>query len=191
MNDALAIYTPLGAEGYELCHPVNPDDFERVNVEVNGVSRRSGWRPPQMEIVQDDEGKQLIASDAPWLGSHALIFKRSAIERLESELLTHGELLPAKCASEDVWIYNPTRVLDALDESAASVLRFEDGRIMMIQRYAFKEAVVRNADVFKIRGMRVSPTFVSQAFVDRWSASGLKGLEFKKVWSLPQGRERS
>lgn len=180
----MAIYTPLGADGYELCHPINPDDFEEINVEVDGSPRRSGWKPMEMEIVREDAGKkQLIASDAPWLGSHALVFKRRAVEKLENELLTYGELLAAKAASEDVWIYNPRRVLDALDESEASVLRFDDGRIMMIQRYAFKEDIVRDTDIFKIPGIRVSPTFVSQAFVDRWNASGLKGLEFKKVWS--------
>lgn len=183
MRDKLAIYTPLGADGYELCHPINPDDFEKINIEVNGAPRRSGWKPIQMEIVRNDAGRQLIASDSPWLGSHALVFKRRAVEKLENELLTYGELLPAKCASADVWIYNPTRVLDALDEAAASVLRFDDGRIMLIQRYAFKEDDVRDIDVFKIPGIRVSPTFVSQAFVDRWNGSSLKGLEFRKVWS--------
>jgi hypothetical protein len=31
----------------------------------------------------------------------------------------------------------------------------------------------------------VSPIFVSHRFVDRWEASGLKGLEFKQVWAPP------
>lgn len=183
MKALLAIYTPLGADGYELCHPTNPDDFERINSEVNGVSRRSKWDPIHMDILREDEGKQLIASDSPWLGSHALIFRRSAISKLESELLTYGELLSLACTSADISLYNPTRVLDALDESASSVLRFPHGRIMMVQQYAFKEDAVRNIHIFKISNLRVSPTFLSQAFVDLWNASGLTGLEFQKVWS--------
>jgi hypothetical protein len=186
VKESLTIYMPLGADCYELCHPANEDDFERINVEINGVPRRSGWRPIQMQLLRVDEGRQLITSDSPWLGPHALIFGHNAIEKLEGELLKSGELLPLTCKSADVWIYNPTRVLDALNESASSVLRFEDGRIMMIQRHVFLEEVVRTADVFKIHGLRVSPTFVSHFFVDRWNAAGLTGLEFKKVWSSSQ-----
>lgn len=183
MKKALGIYTPSGADGYELCHPTNHDDFERINIEVNGVPRRSGWRPIRMDIVREDAGTPLMASDSPWLGSHALILKRKAMASLQSQLLMYGELLPLACASADVWIYNPTRVLDALDESASSILRFDDDRIMLIQRHAFREEVIRDVDVFKIDSLRVSPTFVSQAFVDRWNASGLVGLQFNEVWS--------
>ena len=53
----------------------------------------------------------------------------------------------------------------------------------MIQRYVFRSDLVRDVDVFKVPNLRVSPTFVSQRFVDRWNESGLKGVEFNKVWT--------
>ena len=82
-------------------------------------------------------------------------------------------------------MYNPTRVIDALDETVSSVQRFTGGRIMMIQRHVFRVAVIGGIDVFKSPNLRVSPTFLSHRFVDRWNASGLKGLEFKQVWASP------
>jgi hypothetical protein len=82
-------------------------------------------------------------------------------------------------------MYNPTRVVEALDEPASSVIRFSDGRIMMIQRHVFRADVIGETDVFKLPNLRVSPTFLSQRFVDRWEASGLKGLDFERVWVPP------
>jgi hypothetical protein len=182
MKEESGIYVPSGSDGYELCHPVSPDDFERINVEVNGTPRRLEWKPIAVRFVHEDRGRRLLAADSPWLGSHALIFKRGAVEGLGAELLHSGELLPLTCVEADVWTYNPIRVIDALDEVASSVLRFGDGRPMLIQKYVFRADIVGSNDIFKIPNLRVSPTFVSQKFVDRWRTSGLKGLDFTQVW---------
>jgi hypothetical protein len=181
VNRDLGIYTPIGASGFELCHPVHTKDFDRIIREIDGVSRKSNWTTIEMKIVREDEGGQLKESDAPWLGSHALVFRSHAVEKLNTELLAFGELLPLECGEGGLWIYNPGPVLDALDVSRASVVRFRDGRIMMVERYAFKEDVIRGVHIFKIAGMKVSPTFVSQQFLDLWVSCGLRGLEFQKV----------
>jgi hypothetical protein len=108
------------------------------------------------------------------------------MEALRRTLGAFGEFLPVKCSSVDLWIYNATRVVDALDPVASSALRFDDGRIMMIQRHVFREPIVSGVDAFRISGMRVSPIYVSQKVVDQWHASGLRGLEFEEVWSPAQ-----
>ena len=179
------IYTPLGTDGVELCHPVDQADFERINVSIDGAARQASWKPIQMRIVKEDEGKTLAPSDSPWLGSHALIFRSSVVYVLGALLRRYGELLPVSCPDTDLWIYNPTNVIDALDEDLSSVFRFDDGRIFMIGRYAFCPSVVADSEIFKIPSLRVSPTFVNHCFVDRWKESGLTGLEFKQVWAAP------
>ena len=185
MRSELGIYTPLGLDGYELCHPVRQDDFETINVELNGAPRQSSWKPISMRLIREDEGQKLAMSDSPWLGAHALIFRANAVEALGPMLREGGELLPLACAEADVAVYNATRVIDALDEAASSVLRFGGGRIMMIQRHVFRAELINEVDVFKIPNLRVSPTFVSHRFVERWKASELKGLEFRQVWAPP------
>jgi hypothetical protein len=184
MKSKCAIYTPLGLDGYELCHPVRQEDFVTINDEVNSTPRQSKWKPIPMRIIREDEGQRLVASDSPWLGAHALIFRPNVLEALGPIIRQHGELLPLVCDDAEVIMYNPTRVIDALDEGASSVLRFSNGKIMTIQRHVFRSDVVGELDVFKIPNLRVSQTFLSQRFVDRWTASGLRGLEFKQVWSL-------
>src|SRR4030095_1117901 len=178
------IYVPLGLEGYELCHPVRQDDFERINVEINGTPRgESDWKPIPVRLVRENQGLEHLGSDSPWLGSHALIFSAGAVGVLGTLLREYGELLPLACSEADVLIYNPIRVIDALDERSSSILRFSDGRIMMVKRHVFRHEIVQDVDVFKIPNLRVSPTFVSQRFIEVWEASGLKGLEFKEVWA--------
>ena len=179
-----SLYTPCGLDGYELCHPINQSDFETINTLVNGVPRASRWNPIAMRTILQDEGRTLLKSDSPWLGAHALMFKPRALTALAPLLDAYGELLPLLANEGTISMYNPTRVLDALDESRSALHRFSDGSIMMIQRYAFREEIIRGVDIFKISALRVSPTFVSQRFVDLWHSSGLRGLEFECVGSV-------
>jgi hypothetical protein len=180
-----AVYVPCGLDGYELCQPVNQDDFEAINVQVNGASRGATWRPIRVRLVRQDEGRPLIESDAPWLGSHALIFKPRALELLGPLLREYGELLPLTSREAELCIYNPTRILDALDEGNSSLRRFSTGRVMMVEKYVFRPTVISDSPVFKIPNLRVSPTFVTQRFVDLWTSTGLRGLEFRHVWTGP------
>jgi hypothetical protein len=185
MTAKAGIYTPLGLDDFELCHPINGQDFERINLEINGAPRQSSWEPIPMRLVHNDEGRRLLKSDSPWLGAHALIFRENAIHLMGSTLRAHGELLPLACSEADLWIYNPTFVIDALDEASSSIQRFHNGRIMWIQQHVFRARVLGDVEVFKIPNLRVSPTFFSHRFVDRWHASGLTGLEFIQEWASP------
>jgi len=178
----MKIFTPLSLDGFELCHPENQEDFETIIELINGEPRRMNWLPLKVKILRDDEGINLASSDAPWLGSHALIFRPSAIKALTILLEEYGEVLDLCCSDGVVSIYNPTRVLDALDEEASSVLRFNDGRIMRIVRYVLRPEVVNSVHIFKIPNLRNSPTFVSEKFVALWESANLKGLTFKLVW---------
>ncbi len=176
------IYEPLGMDGYELCHPVVKGGFEQISILMNGTPRLPSWRGIQMQIVKKDRGKRLTRSDSPWLGSHALVFRSSAIDVVGGILSRHGELLPLGCADAELCIYNVTNIIEAMDEDASSVVRFSNGQIMMIDRYALRAGVVADNDVFKVPSLRVSPTFVSHRFVDQWRASGLVGLDFTQIW---------
>lgn len=179
------VYQPLGAEGFELCHPTRGEDFETFNQQINGTTRRTTWQAITVRLIHVDEGKQLAISDSPWLGSHALIFRREAIEKLGALLEPHGEFLPLRCPDAELLVFNPTRVLDALDEQASQLTRFSGGRIMSVARYAFIATAIADADIFKIPNLRVSPTFLSERIVQAWRLAGLRGLEFKRIWSAP------
>ena len=183
MAECMRVYDPLNSDDSELCHPIRNQGFDEVREWIQGVPRSNDWQPITVELIREDEGEVLCRSDSPWLGSYALVFRSSAVDAMESILLKHGELLPLDCPGEELYIYNPLLVLDALDESASTITRFRDGRIMGIDRHVFRPDVIRGVDVFKLSCKTVSLTYVSQDFVDLWQASGLWGLEFPLLWS--------
>ena len=183
MRTKRGLYEPLGTDGFEFCHPVDEHDFERIDLVISGTAQQSSWEPIGMQVFREDQGKNLAASDSPWLGSEALIFRSSVIDSLGSLLKRYGELLPVSCHDANLWMYNPTTVLDALDEASSSIERFDDGSIMMIDHHVFRPSVVADNDIFKISSLSVSPTFVSHRFVDRWKGCGLTGLDFVPVWA--------
>jgi len=181
------VYVPAWTEGFELCQPQRQEDHETLHVQINGVPRRNSWSPVAVRLIHEDEGKRLGISDSPWLGSHALIFRPRAIDRLGSLLQSNGELLALACSEAKLCVFNATRVIDALDEEASSITRFSSGRVMRVTRYVFRAAAVAEVDLFKIPNLRVSPTFVSERVVQAWTSAGLRGITFDRVWSDARG----
>lgn len=178
----MKIFTAINPKGFEFAHPENPDDFE-VFASLDCTSRRQSWEPVRMRLItRDDEGRPLEGSDAPWLGSWALILKPKTSQKLSPLLDEYGELLPLVCVNADLSVFNPMRCIDALDEAASSILRFPDGRIMHIQRYVFRPEAIQGIDVFKLPRLKACPNFVSERFVHAWRAANLQGLEFIPVW---------
>lgn len=177
-----AVYLPVSSDDSELCQPVDHGDFETARSTLSGAPVGKYWSPLSVELIREDEGQLLTQSDSPWFGTCALIFRRPALDTLGPMLRQYGELLPLRCDNADLLIYNTTYVIDALDEAASDLLRFDDGAIMMIRQYVFLETLVQGADIFKISSLRVSPVFVGDGFVNLWRAAGLHGLEFKELW---------
>jgi hypothetical protein len=177
----MEVFKALNEEGVELAHPVDAKDFETLNLAINGKPQSSTWSPVRMKIVRVDEGRRLRESDAPWLGGHALILRRRAVEAMSPILHANGELLPLACTDE-LYVFNPTNLLDCFDEKASDLVRFKDSdAIMRISKHVFRPERLAGVDAFKIPNLRVSPLFVTSAFVDQWKAAGLTGLEWRVV----------
>ncbi len=167
-------------ENHEWILPPNPSVYEMLYC-LNGAVG-SSWVPPTMEIVhEDDDGKPRIRSDFPWLGEHAPILRPRAINALQTTLEAHGELLPLNCA-EPVWLFNATRIIDALDQARSQIVRFEDGDILNIERYSFDPIEIGDHMIFRLP-IRSSPVFVTEAFVSQISAARLEGVAFRLLWS--------
>jgi hypothetical protein len=129
-----------------------------------------------MVIDSDDR----TYSDFPWLGSHAPFLRSAAVRALESVLREHGQLLPVR--GEDVWLFNVTTVLDALDREHAQIAYFDDGSILAIERHCFDAGRIGAAEIFKLP-MRASSVYVTDDFVERVRDAGLSGVSFQPVWT--------
>ena len=182
-----SIHKYSSIENSELCHPAHSVDFDIFSDMVNGFTRSKEWEPIEVEIIHEDESGKLCYSDAPWLGSHAPIFRRRTLSLLEDLLRGHGEFLPLACEEEDLYVFNVTRLINALDVQNSTVSRFSSGKLMRITQYSFHEDRLHGAVLFKIPDLRVSPVFCSQIFVDSWRSAGFTGLDFPLIWRSPTG----
>jgi len=180
----MQIYEPLVAEGYEGVNCHNDEDYE-VFWAFDGSPQARRWEPIRVRRVRADRRQAFNPSDFPWLGAHALVMRKRAVDALHDVLAAHGEVLPL--VTDDavpLWVFN-ARAVDALDEERSNITRFPgSNQIMRIVKIAFIESALRGVDMFRLPH-RASSTYVSQRFVDRVHEAGLVGLEFNTVWKDP------
>jgi hypothetical protein len=136
-----------------------------------------------MHIIHENEkGEERLRSDAPWLGGQALVFRDSVSNKLK-RLLGSARLYEFICDSERLFLCDPPLVQNAVIQDKSIINRFSDGRIMQIRKYVFDSEALHGKYIFKISEMRVSPTFVTQEFVDFWVSNKLVGLDFNLLWT--------
>lgn len=168
------------AETYRWLTAIEESDFN-VLADLAHVSVGDAWRPIAVEWIDDDLNAGKPKSDYPTLGSTPVLSQR-AIDELMEVLVENGEILPLNGDSaEQYYVYNVTRILDALDTDKSDAIWFGPGRIMMMKRYAFRDAELEGATIFKVPQLRVQ-VFVTEPFVERIESSGLTGFSFREVW---------
>jgi len=139
----MTIYKFAVFENQEWIFPVDDDEFETFFAMDGRVIQ--DWALPVMRMVEaEEEAEEPSYSDFPWLGEHAPILKQPAVEALAPVLTQYGQLLPLK--GEDVWLFNVTTVLDALDKEKSSIVYFDDGDILDIEQHVFKRDVIGTAE---------------------------------------------
>jgi hypothetical protein len=111
------------------------------------------------------------------------VFNRRAVEALADFPGPNGELPPITCQGEEHFLFNVTRLVDALDEDSCDPERFDDGRILDIDRYAFFPDKLIGETVFKLRPDPLGRVYVTDPFRQRVLETGLRGFAFPLVWS--------
>jgi len=177
----MAFFEPLAAEGYEWVNAIQERDYG-VFLQFDGKPRAATWKPVAVRRVRADEHQASNPSDFPWLGSHALVMRPSAVVALRDILDKSGEVLPlATDDGVELFVLNAC-VIDALDESKSKLTRFPGtNRVMRIKDVAFVASAIEGVDLFRLPH-RASSTYVSGRFAERVKAAGLRGLVFNKVW---------
>ena len=76
----MIVHHLASADGYEWIVPVDDADFE-LFLSFDGRSRRIGWKPVRMRLVKELEDAQVLKeADFPWLGRHAPVLRRNAVD---------------------------------------------------------------------------------------------------------------
>lgn len=168
----------------------NSDRYQSLLMTVGNLAEfanRFNGRPMKrsckdVEIVFDP--RRVPRGDFPSLTPSAPIFSQRAVSTLRDVLEDYGELLPIIAGGEEYFLFNATRIVDALDESNSEIIRFEGTtRVMYIDTYVFFKKKISGLLMFKIPQMIDDSPFVTDAFVKRVRSARLKGFWFPLVWS--------
>jgi hypothetical protein len=158
------------------------DDIIEFNRRFNGAPLKKTWTSQYMFRFARNP-RILIKGDTPGLSTHIPVFSSRAVTAVMDLLQDSGELLPIVCDDEYYSIFNVTRVVDALDEPKSKLRLFSDGKIMDIDRHAFFPEKLKGIHIFKIPQSVLMDVFITDTFVDIVKTAGLKGFEFRPVWS--------
>jgi hypothetical protein len=179
----LSMYRPTVPEGFEWVVPTDSADFEFLR-EFDGTQRKHSWTPIVVNLLRvDDTGVLRRPADLPWLGDNVLVLTSRAVGAIGELLEEFGELLPLACDDAELFVFNPLRVIDALDAERSEVIRFSTGRVVDIPRYVLRRQAVEGMHVFKIPEMTRGSLLVSSLVVDAVNEADLRGTEFQRVWS--------
>jgi hypothetical protein len=157
------------------------DLYEFVH-RFDGKPMRHPWSDAQVEW--DPERLSFKKGDFPSLIPNVPVFTSRAATALEDLLVPNGELLPVTIGGEGYFLYNATRVVDALDELNSEIIRFPGkSKVLNIESHSFLEERVAGLAIFKIPQVVIMDVFVTDVFVERVRAAKLKGFDFPLVWS--------
>jgi hypothetical protein len=135
-----------------------------------------------MELLKEDEqGRTRRQADLPWLGEHVLVLRPSACVLLRDICVRFGELLPLWCEDAQLFAWNATTTVDALDVARSDVVRFPStGRIMDIKKHVFYADRVADLPAFHVPEVRA--LFLGEDLVELIWSAGLTGTTFREVW---------
>jgi hypothetical protein len=162
-------------------HEVAPVDRSYEDLrELDGKRLADGWVAPTVRLVPVKAEPDLAI-----LGGHIPIVNVRARTALESLWTPVAEFLPLRVEGSpttQLFAVNILAIVPALDSDRAEVERFPgSGRIMHVERFAFKEEVIGDLPLFRLIEMPFSDVFLSQSSREAIERHQLAGLKWKPL----------
>ncbi|HEU0101551.1 MAG TPA: hypothetical protein VFR07_04465 [Mycobacteriales bacterium] len=158
-----------------------PQADDWVHDRVIGVPQGERWRPFEIELIPELEGRTLEDVDMPYFAADALVVKDRALPRAQELLGPYAEFLPLICEQEPLTLVNVVAEVDALDLAASLVPRVAANRVMRGDAFVFRREALPDEGVFVI-----PPSPGRRIFCTRPTALVLRkaftGLELQPVW---------
>jgi hypothetical protein len=134
------------------------------------------WKPISVGIEREQKRGDFIGLPS------ALGCSKKAYKILDPLIKKSVKLLPVNCSEGDYSLLKVTDIVDCLDHENSGIDRFDSGRIMWINPFAFYPDKLRDKHFFKIPEIETI-YFASQIFKDCVEKHNLEGLIFRPAWS--------
>lgn len=144
----------------------------------------ANWSPPTFELVRSDEYRSnLPKSDFPIFTIATMVLSDRAVKRLRPMLLACGEILPIRLSNDhDIfYLFNVTRVIEAVDMKRSEFMRLPSGGIMKYERLVFDPTTIPDEAIF-FKTTQLGPIteiFATERAVAAVMEAHLTGYEFR------------
>jgi uncharacterized protein DUF1629 len=144
----------------------------------------ANWSPPTFELVRSDEYRtNLPKSDFPIFTIATMVLSARAVERLRPMLITCGEILPIRLSNDHdtFYLFNVTRVINAVDMKRSEFMRLPSGGIMKYERLVFDPTAIPDEAIF-FKTTQLGPVteiFATEHAVVNVMEANLTGYEFR------------
>ena len=157
------------------------DDWYRLSYPQDRTADRP-WTPIHVELTCiDEEGRARQHVDFPSHGYDCLIMSATAKDALHALLAPHGEFLKLACDEADLYVFDVSTQIDALDAARSSPLYDydDDGEpigehLGITTPYAFFTERLGDACIFRVPQLKTF--FLTERFVQAVKDLDLRGL---------------
>jgi hypothetical protein len=172
---------------FHFVYSASQKDGARIIFQPQGQPFHDGWEPSRFIYTafgDEDYNPKATHGDFVWMGGGDIGFASATAQKVGHLFAPYGELLPLNIDGDlnKIFWFHCTNVLDSLDESKSKVHRFDNGRIMAIDEYAFLANRIGENELFQIAPFR-SSIFCTENFKQKIEAQKLTGLDFILLWS--------
>lgn len=152
----------------------------------------SGWfdgtpRGDTYPIAQGKRSEERVDGPLPDYTDFGLrpipAFSERAIDALGLMLRPHGEFAAIEMDEPVCYFaFNPTTIVDVLDEEQSEIARFRSGGVMAVDRHVLRASVQTLPPIFKIPQTRRNTTYVTEEFRDQVRRAELTGFDLELLF---------
>jgi hypothetical protein len=179
----MKIYHPYpDTDNYDRFYPSNLVEGSNIlsrflnTGKYQNIEEESDWKPLSVE-VQSLNTKRGVFSG---IDAQHITCNSRAWEVLEPLISSSVKLFPIDYKGDIYYLLKVINIIDCLDYDKADVFRFETGKVLGINKYAFQESLIQNQHFFALPEIKFN-ILVSQEFKDCIEQNGLEGLLFEQV----------
>lgn len=146
----------------------------------DGRPMAGGWTCPPVKALNETKAdRELPWCDYPSLSGSMPIFSRNALSALLPLVKDCGEVHKVDFPEREYFLFNVTRIVDAIDLERSKLSWLEEGRrIMFLDKAVLRGSDVGNTPIFRLHYFSVSSFFVTDVFRDWVDRNELTGFLF-------------
>jgi hypothetical protein len=170
----------FAADNYQMLVPVDEQDYDGSNLWATGERKLSSWKAPEMRWSAKESSSESIP-DITRINPALYAFNERATQVLGPLLSEYGELLLLPVGGE-VWsVFNPTNVVDCLDQEKSEWRIKRSGEKGRLIKATLNENKIGDEVVFQIPEKAKSSLFCSNRLLKLVSDNQLTGLNFNPI----------